>query len=83
MTWIERWRGRPKMKQHPDWIAIDTKQVTDIEFEDVDPQDYPDYCDAYISEATYKGRKMTYEELDVLNEYHRDFVYEELWNYLY
>jgi len=83
MTWIERWRGRPKMKQHPDWIAIDTKQVTDIEFEDVDPQDHPDYCDAYISEATYKGRKMTYEELDVLNEYHRDFVYEELLDYLY
>ena len=64
-------------------MKIDTKQVTDIELCDVDPQDHPDYCDAYISEATYKGRKMTYEELDVLNEDYRDFVYEELWNYLY
>ena len=64
-------------------LKIDTKQVTDIELCDVDPKAHPDYCDAYISEATYKGRKMTYEELDVLNEDYRDFVYEELWNYLY
>ena len=62
---------------------IDVKQVTDIEFEDIHHADHPDYCDAYISEATYNGRKMTYEELDVLNEDYRDFVYEELWNYLY
>jgi|TARA_R100000093_G_scaffold60779_1_gene32225 hypothetical protein len=62
---------------------IDIKQVTDIEFEDIDPHDHPDYCDAYISEATYKGREMAEEELDELNENYRDFVYEELWNYLY
>ena len=64
-------------------MKIDTAKIEDIEYEDIDLYDFPDFCDAYISEATYKGRKMTYEELDVLNEYHRDYVYETLWNYLY
>ena len=64
-------------------MRIDTAEIEDIEFEDIHHTDYPDYCDAYISEATYKGRKMTYKELDILNEDYRDFVYEELWNYLY
>ena len=36
---------------------IDVKQVTDIEFEDIHHADHPDYCDAYISEATYNGIK--------------------------
>ena len=62
---------------------IDTKQITDIEFEDIHHTDYPDYCDAYISEATYKGRKATQKELDEINEKYYDFVYEELMNYLH
>jgi len=37
---------------------IDTKQITDIEFEDIHHTDYPDYCDAYISEATYKKERL-------------------------
>ena len=64
-------------------MKIDTAEIEDIEFEDVDPYDFPDFCDAYISEATYKGREMTHKELDILNEDYIDFVYEELWNYLY
>ena len=64
-------------------MKIDIKQVTDIELCNIDPHDHPDYCDAYISEATYKGREMTNKELDELNESHRDYVYETLWNYLY
>ena len=64
-------------------MKIDIKQVTDIELEDVDPYDHPDYCDAYISEATYKGREMTEKELEELNESHGEFVYEKLMEYLY
>ena len=67
-------------------MKINTKQVTDIEFEDVDPYDHPDYCDAYISGATYKGRKMNDEELNMLNEDYGDygdFVYEKLMEYLH
>ena len=65
---------------------IDTAEIEDIEYEDIIWSDYPDFCDAYISEATYKGRKMTDEELNMLNEDYGDygdFVYEKLMEYLY
>ena len=37
--------------------------------------DYPDFCDAYISSATYDGREVTEAELEELNE-DRSFVCE-------
>jgi len=63
-------------------MSINLKEVSDIEFEDVDPKDFPDFCDAFISSAAYKGRKMTEEELDKLND-DSDFVYDKLIDYLY
>ncbi len=57
---------------------IDTNKVHDVEVDGIDYSDYPDFCDAYISFATYDGRDMTDEELEVLNDLHRDFVYEEV-----
>ncbi len=63
-------------------IVIDTSQVEDIMFEDIDHSDAPDYCDAYISDATYFGRPMTEYELELLNE-DSDFKYEKLYNYLH
>ena len=63
-------------------MCINLKEVSDIEFEDVDPKDFPDFCDAFISSATYKGWKMTEEELDKLND-DSDFVYDKLIDYLY
>jgi hypothetical protein len=62
--------------------VIDFHQVTDIEFDDVCHADYPDYCDAYISSATYKGRPATEQELDLIND-NSSFVHEELWNFIY
>lgn len=55
---------------------LDYSQITDIEMDGIDTKDYPDFCDAYICSATYKGREMTEEELDQLND-DRDFVYEQ------
>tara|TARA_Y100000296_G_C5078904_1_gene208854 strand:- start:64 stop:255 length:192 start_codon:yes stop_codon:yes gene_type:complete len=63
-------------------MSINLKEVSDIEFEDVDTRDFPDFCDAFISSATYKGRKITEEELDKLND-DSDFVYDKLIDYLY
>ena len=63
-------------------MSIDYKKITDIEFEDIDHGDYPDYCDAFISSANYEGRDMTEEELEKLNQ-DSDFVYEELMNYIH
>ena len=60
------------------WVSkIDTSQVEDIEIDGIDTRDYPDFCDAFILEATYKGREMTDEELEALNE-DSDFVYDKV-----
>ena len=39
-----------------------------IEIEDIDPRDHPDYCDAFIASADYNGVSLTDEQLDELNE---------------
>jgi len=65
------------------WVSkIDTSQVEDVEIDGINPRDYPDFCDAFILEATYKGREMTDEELEALNE-DSDFVYEQVMESLY
>lgn len=61
---------------------IDTKKITNIKFEGIDHNDYPDYCDAYISSADCDGIEMTSEELEELNE-DGMFVYESLMDYLH
>ena len=46
--------------------------------EDVDPRDYPDFVDAYVSEAhwTTTGELLTEEELEELNEEHQEVAQE-------
>ena len=58
------------------------KLIDDIEVDGIDYADYPDFCDAFISSATYDGKLMTDAQLDELNE-DRDFVYEQVENHLY
>ena len=65
------------------WVSkIDTSQVEDIEIDGINPRDYPDFCDAFILEASYKGREMTDEELEALNE-DSEFVYDKVMEHLY
>ena len=54
---------------------LDYSQIDDVEMDGIDTRDYPDFCDAYVASATYKGRDMTQAELDRLNE-DGDFVHE-------
>lgn len=56
---------------------LDYTQINDIVVDGIDGEDYPDFCDAYIASATYKGLEMTYEELEELNV-NREFVYDEV-----
>ena len=55
--------------------------ITNVEFEDIDYSDYPDFCDAYIVSADLNGVPMNGEQLDALNE--SDLRYELLMNYIY
>jgi len=57
-----------------------------IEIEDIDSGgswDYPDFSDAFISQASYDGRPMTHEELDELHDKHGDWVYEQIWDWIF
>lgn len=61
---------------------LDYSKIKNIEIEDIDHMDYPDFCDAYISYAEYDGVPLTEHELDELNE-DADFVHEQVMEYIY
>ena len=60
---------------------MDYSKITNIEFDGIDYDDYPDMVDAYIVYAEYDGVEMTAEQLDKIND-DSDFVYEQLMEYL-
>lgn len=62
--------------------AFDYSQIDNIELDGIDHRDYPDFCNAYISYAEYKGKPMTDKQLDRLND-DRDFVYEQVINKIF
>lgn len=52
--------------------------LSDIEIVNIggiDPNDYPDFADAYIESAVYQGEYLSDAQLDELNE-NRPFVVE-------
>lgn len=59
-----------------------TAKIESVEVEGIDPSDYPDFCDAYISYAEIDGREATEEELDELND-DSHFVYELVWKTIF
>jgi len=61
---------------------MDTAKIDNIVFEDIDHDDMPDYCDAFISQADYDGVPMTEDQLDEINE-DGDFKHEKLFDFLY
>jgi hypothetical protein len=63
-------------------MTLDYSKISDIEVDGIDMSDYPDFCDAYIVSASYEGRDMTDEELDLLNNDGQS-VYDAVQNFLY
>lgn len=61
---------------------LDYSKIDDVEIDGIDHADAPEFCDAYISSASYEGRDMTEAELDTLNE-DSDYVYEKVINWIY
>ena len=51
------------------------KKIDNIEIDEIDPRDYPNFCDAFITSADYDGKPMTDEQLNKINN-DNDFVYE-------
>jgi len=59
-------------------MTIKFSEVTNIELDGVDMKDYPDFCDAYISEARFADTKqpLTDEQLCELQEQNPDAFFE-------
>jgi hypothetical protein len=64
-------------------MTINLKLVDNVIVNGIDYKDYPDFCDAYISEADYDGKPMSDEMLDDLNTDYRDFVHEQVYSHLF
>ena len=62
---------------------MNTSEIDNIEFDGIDDNDFPDFCDAFVSSADYDGAEMTPDQLDDLNENHRDFVSDQLISYFF
>ena len=65
---------------------INFSQVTDIMIGGIDMNDYPDFCDAYVEEASFKdGTPLTDEQLDAFNELDEtmSYVNENAYSSLY
>jgi len=56
--------------------------IEDVVVDGIDMHDYPDFCDAFISEGIIDGREMTEAELDFLN-HNSDFVYQKVLEQLF
>lgn len=61
---------------------FDYSKISAIEVDGIDTSDYPDFCDAYITYAEYKGKPMSERQLERLNE-NSQFVYECVTEKLY
>ena len=63
-------------------IDIDFKQIDNIEFEDVDIRDYPDFCDAFVASCDIDGVEATEQQLDFINENLLENFYDEIYQSL-
>ena len=55
-------------------MKIDIKNVENLEIDDVDTNDYPDFCDAFFSHGEINGRELTEDELEELAEDYPDVL---------
>ena len=54
--------------------------IKDVEIDDIDMRDYPDFCDAFIVAATYKGRELTENELEYIQDSNPEWFYDKVWD---
>ena len=64
-------------------MKVDINLIDDIEVDGIDTWDYPEFCDAYISYASYNNNAMSDEMLDFINDEMRDFVHDQVYNHLF
>lgn len=56
--------------------------LTVLAVDNIDYEDCPEFCDAFISKAEIDGKLLTDEELDELNDSMEPETYEEMINFI-
>lgn len=65
-------------------MELKGRKVVDVEVDGVDTRDYPEFCDAYFSEAFYEdATPLTDTELEELTYLYPEFVQEMALESLY
>ena len=61
---------------------LNNLEVTDVEVDGLDMNDYPDFCDAYIESAKFvcNGKELNDAQLVQLQEENSDSFYEDLYD---
>lgn len=62
---------------------MDTSKISNLQFEDIHTNEYPDFSSAWVSNADYDGEPMTIDQLEELNNDYGDFIYEKLLNHIF
>lgn len=65
--------------------TLNSREVVDLELDDIDTRDYPDFCDAYVSYAVWQDTKepLTDEELEKFNDICSDQVHNAVFERIY
>jgi len=56
---------------------MNINKIDNIVIEDINWNDAPEFCDAFIASADYDGKPMSEEQLDEINE-NTDFVHDSV-----
>lgn len=59
------------------------RQIVDIELEDIDTTDYPDFADAYIGSAVWEDTKEFLDEYELEELNQTDLVYDAVHRHLF
>ena len=57
--------------------------LDDIEIDGINMGDYPDFCDAFLVGASYKGRELTEDELEYVQESNPEWFYDKVWDMIH
>lgn len=61
---------------------LDYSKITNVLVDGIDTADQPDFCDAYITSAYYKGEPMTETQIEILNK-DSEFINTSVFKQLY
>ena len=66
-------------------MELDYSKIDDVKIENINHDDYPDFCDAYIAKAMYNDPKHGYRQLteDELEKLDSGWVLEQVHDWIH